>query len=82
MPVGAGALLRLRVGEAAQNTPGRIRPAESSGLWGGTGDPSSEVSGEAARVRIMVRYIRERHLPGLSAGFTRGAHPARRFTGH
>ena len=30
------------------------------------------VSGEAARVRIMVRYILERHQSERSAGFTCG----------
>lgn len=30
------------------------------------------VSGEAARVRIMVRYILERHRSERSAGFTCG----------
>lgn len=30
------------------------------------------VSGEAVRVRIMVRYILERHQPEPSAGFTCG----------
>ena len=38
VPVGAGALLRLRVGEAAQNTPGRIRRARGPGSGGGAGD--------------------------------------------
>lgn len=36
--VGAGALLRLRVGEAAQNMPGRIRRAGAPGSGGGAGD--------------------------------------------
>ena len=31
------------------------------------------VSGDAARVRIMVRYILERHRSERSAGFTCGA---------
>lgn len=36
--VGAGALLRLRAGEAAQNMPGRIRQAGAPGSGGGAGD--------------------------------------------
>ena len=66
--VGAGALLRLRAGEAAQNTPGRLR-------WVAGEVPVTlpvAVSGESARVRIMVRYILERHRSERSAGFTCG----------
>lgn len=38
VPVGAGALLRLRAGEAAQYMPGRIRLAGAPGSGGGAGD--------------------------------------------
>lgn len=68
VPVGAGALLRLRVGEAAQNTPGRLR-------WVAGEVPVTlpvAVSGESARVRIMVRYILERRQPEPPAGFACG----------
>ena len=72
VPVGAGALLRLRAGEVAQNMPGWLRRAGVPGSGGGAGDPSREVSGEAARVRIMVRYILERRQPEPPAGFACG----------
>lgn len=61
--VGAGALLYPQADCAGKNVPG-------SG--GGAGDPSREVSGEAARVRIMVRYILERRQPEPPAGFACG----------
>ena len=38
VPVGAGALLRLWAGEAAQNMPGRIRQTGAPGSGGGAGD--------------------------------------------
>lgn len=38
VPVGAGALLRLRVGEAAQNTPGWGAGPVTPGSGGGAGD--------------------------------------------
>lgn len=65
--VGAGALLYPQADCAGKNAAGRLRWVAE----GGAGDPSREVSGEAARVRIMVRYILERRQPEPSAGFTR-----------
>ena len=67
--VGAGALLRLRVGVL-----GRIRRAEYARLGRRVVGEAPvtlpvAVSGEAARVRIMVRYILERRQPEPSAGF-------------
>ena len=72
VPVGAGALLRLRAGEAAQNMPGW-----GAGLGGRVAGEAPvtlpvAVSGEAVRVRIMVRYILERRQPEPSAGFSCG----------
>lgn len=76
-PVGAGALLRLRAGEAAQNMPGRLCRAEYAGLGRRVAGEApvtlpAAVSGEAARVRIMVRYILERRQLEPSAGFACG----------
>lgn len=63
--VGAGALLCLRAGEAA---PDRLRQVagEAPAIM------PVAVSGEAARVRIMVRYILERRQLEPSAGFACG----------
>ena len=82
--VGAGALLCLRVGEAALGWGAGLVTTDSRGGAGlgyrvvGEGlvtppvTPPVAVSGEAARVRIMVRYILERHRSERSAGFTCG----------
>ena len=67
--VGAGALLYPQADCAGKNAAGRLRWVAEGG---GAGDPSREVSGEAARVRIMVRYILERRQPEPSAGFACG----------
>lgn len=72
VPVGAGALLRLRA---------RLRRIRRAGALGRLRRVVGEapvtlpvaVSGEAVRVRIMVRYILERHRSERSAGFTCGA---------
>lgn len=67
--VGAGALLCLRAGEVALGwgTELGCRVAGEAPVI-----PLVVVSGEAARVRIMVRYILERHRSERSAGFTCG----------
>ena len=70
--VGAGALLRLR--------RVRLRSIRRAGYAGLECRVVGEapvtlpvaVSGEAARVRIMVRYILERRQPEPSAGFACG----------
>lgn len=72
VPVGAGALLCLRVGEAAQNMPGWGAGLGRRVVGGVPVTLPVAVSGEAARVRIMVRYILERHQSEPSAGFARG----------
>lgn len=69
VPVGAGALLCLRAGEVVLGwgTELGCRVAGEAPVI-----PLVVVSGEAARVRIMVRYILERHRSERSAGFTCG----------
>ena len=62
--------MRLQAGEAAQNMPGWLRTGLGRRVVGEA--PvilPVAVSGEAARVRIMVRYILERRQPEPSAGF-------------
>lgn len=81
VPVGAGALLCLRAGEVALGWGAGLVTTDSRG-GAGLGcrvvgeapvTPPVVVSGDAARVRIMVRYILERHRSERSAGFTCGA---------
>lgn len=81
VPVGAGALLCLRAGEVALGWGAGLVTTDSRGGAGLGYRVVGEapvtlpvaVSGEAARVRIMVRYILERHQSERSAGFTCGA---------
>ena len=70
--VGAGALLRLRAGEGAQNMPGWGAGLVTPGSGEAPVTLPAAVSGEAARVRIMVRYILERRQLEPSAGFACG----------
>ena len=84
VPVGAGALLCLRAGEVALGWGAGLVTTDSRGGAGlgyrvvGEAPVTPPVtlpvavSGEAARVRIMVRYILERHRSERSAGFTCG----------
>ena len=80
VPVGAGALLCLRAGEVALGWGAGLVTTDSRGGAGLGYRVVGEapvtlpvaVSGEAARVRIMVRYILERHQSERSAGFTCG----------
>lgn len=69
--VGAGALLCLRAGEDVRGwlvPPCWLRPVAGEAPV----TLPAAVSGEAARVRIMVRYILERHEPEPSVGLTCG----------
>ena len=80
VPVGAGALLCLRAGEVALGWGAGLVTTDSRGGAGLGRRVAGEapvvlpvaVSGEAALVRIMVRYILERHRSERSAGFTCG----------